>query len=281
MKNWNWRTNLGGAISIIGAALLGIGLLPQLAQLSPDAKVQLSSFQYSLLWYAAFAGVLLGALGKGLTAYFAADAAALKVVQSQMAQVPNAIESGDTTMLKRSEAVTKTTDPITQNIMKTILLTSLLGALLFSSGCAGQFQVSPAVVQQGVASTVSYSSSKFPTSVPYLLAAGDVICSEANETNLAPADVIAAIESSNATQFKTPEAVLILNSALTLYIGIWDSYGSNAIANATALQPYLKATCNGINQGLPPQGGKLLLGRSKIEKNRLAPSPNWPMIKLP
>lgn len=275
MKTWNWRTNLGGAISIIGAALLGIGVLPQLAQLSPDAKIQMSATQYSLLWYAAFAGVVLGAIGKGLTALFAADAAALKVVQSQMAQVPKAIESGDTSMLKRPETVTKTTDPIAQ-AMKIFPIITLLGALLLSSGCAGQFQVSPAVVQQGVASGVSYSSAKFPTAVPYLLAAGDVICSEANGTNLAPADVIAAIESSNASQFKTPEAVLILNSALTLYIGIWDSYGSNALANATTLQPYLKATCDGINQGLPPQGGKLML-----HKGQQAPSPNWPMIKLP
>lgn len=59
----NNKTNLGGAISMVGTTLIGVGLLPQLG-----------GAHSSVLWYIALAGFILDSIGKGATAYFAADA---------------------------------------------------------------------------------------------------------------------------------------------------------------------------------------------------------------
>lgn len=61
--NANWRTNLGGAISVLGTSLIGIGIVPQLA--GAPSKV--------LLWVTVV-GFILSAVGKFVTALFAADA---------------------------------------------------------------------------------------------------------------------------------------------------------------------------------------------------------------
>lgn len=133
-----------------------------------------------------------------------------------------------------------------------LLVAALYVAANLVTGCSSVTnQITPAVVQQGVATGVSYAVAKYPTAIPYLEAAAPIICSAANGTNLNPAQVVAAIESSPAAALKTPEAVLILNGALTLYIAVWDSYGSNALASSTAIQPYLAATCAGIDEALP------------------------------
>lgn len=106
----NWRTNLGGAISVTGTSLIAIGILPQLSQLSPNTATVLTSHQLALLWYTAFAGFILSCVGKGVTALFSADAKAVKEIQNQLAQVPDAIDSGDTTQLKKTQA-DKSEDP--------------------------------------------------------------------------------------------------------------------------------------------------------------------------
>jgi hypothetical protein len=108
----NWRTNLGGAISITGTSLIGIGVLTQLTQLSPDAASMLSPAVYKLMWYAAFVGFVLSAVGKGVTALFAADAKSVKNLQEQINMVPKAIDTGDTSMLYKTQLEQKpsTTD---------------------------------------------------------------------------------------------------------------------------------------------------------------------------
>ncbi len=60
----NWRTNIGGAVNVLGTSLVAFGVLPQL-----------SGAPSKLLTYTAFAGFVLSAVGKALTALFAADAA--------------------------------------------------------------------------------------------------------------------------------------------------------------------------------------------------------------
>lgn len=146
-------------------------------------------------------------------------------------------------------------------------------ALLALAGCAGgKVNISPAIVQQGVATSVAYSVTKYPQALPYLRAAAPVICSAANSTNLSPAQVIAALESSNAALLKTPEAALIMNTALLLYIGVYESYGDNALNNYPALRPYLQATCDGMNDGV---SGK------KIQPATPTVSDTWPQIAFP
>jgi hypothetical protein len=69
----NWRTNIGGAISVLGTSLIGFGILPQLAG-GPSR----------LLYWTAFVGFCLSATGKALTALFAADARQVNVLADQV-----------------------------------------------------------------------------------------------------------------------------------------------------------------------------------------------------
>jgi branched-subunit amino acid permease len=58
----NPKTNLGGALSVTGTALIGAGVLPQIG-----------GYQSAALWWLALTGFVLSAVGKGVTAFFAAD----------------------------------------------------------------------------------------------------------------------------------------------------------------------------------------------------------------
>jgi len=134
------------------------------------------------------------------------------------------------------------------NTTKLFVYTFALCTLLLT-GCKSP--LSPLVTRQGVAIGVSYSVMKYPSAVPYLKAVTPVVCASANSTNLSPAAVVAAIEQSSAANaLKTPEGVLILNSSLLLYNAVWQSFGSNAVANIPTLREHLQATCNGLNDGL-------------------------------
>jgi hypothetical protein len=62
--NKHWQTNLGGAVSVTGTTLIGVGVL---GNLSPGAHS-------AVLWYIALVGFICSAIGKGLTSLFAADA---------------------------------------------------------------------------------------------------------------------------------------------------------------------------------------------------------------
>ena len=68
----NWRTNLGGAISITGSVLLGIGLLPGVSEI-PQSWCK---------WFIA-GGIICSAFGKGITALFAADSATVEKLSKQ------------------------------------------------------------------------------------------------------------------------------------------------------------------------------------------------------
>lgn len=68
----NWKTTIGGAVSVLGTSLIGFGILPQLSGASSK-----------LLTYTAFVGFVLSALGKATTALFAADAAKVELIAAQ------------------------------------------------------------------------------------------------------------------------------------------------------------------------------------------------------
>ena len=93
----NWRTNLGGALGALGSALVGVGVVPQL-----------SGTPNKVLTVIAIIGFSCSAAGKFFSALFAADAKTVATTQNQIAElqlrsniVPNAIESGDTSALRR------------------------------------------------------------------------------------------------------------------------------------------------------------------------------------
>ena len=103
------KTNIGGAISVTGTTLIGIGVLTQLAQFAPNTNVP--SELLSVMWYVALAGFILSAIGKGLTAYFSADDREVQTLKGQIASVPSAIDTGDTAMLRKSVSNNATTQP--------------------------------------------------------------------------------------------------------------------------------------------------------------------------
>ena len=93
--NKHWQTNIGGAVGTIGTVLLGVGLVPQLMGLP-------SKWLTGIL----VAGLLLSALGKGLTALFAADAS---VVNNVAAAVDTINQEGASPMA--APAVETKTNP--------------------------------------------------------------------------------------------------------------------------------------------------------------------------
>ena len=72
----NWKTNLGGAVSVTGTSLIAVGVLPQLGGLHSN-----------ILWWLALIGFILSCLGKGRTALFAADAATVKDLSQRVETV--------------------------------------------------------------------------------------------------------------------------------------------------------------------------------------------------
>lgn len=112
--NGNLKTTAGGAISIIGTSLVGVGVLPQLLQFNPESATILSHGQLAALWYVALAGFILSGIGKGVTALFAADASAVKQNAAQVQVVAAAVDkinqtgpSSDTAMLSKPATPTK------------------------------------------------------------------------------------------------------------------------------------------------------------------------------
>ena len=87
----SYKTTIGGAFGALGTTLVGIGILPQL-----------SGAPSKLLTYVAVAGFAFSAIGKFLTALFAADAKDVKCLQEQMYVTQTAVRTGDTTILKKS-----------------------------------------------------------------------------------------------------------------------------------------------------------------------------------
>ena len=152
--------------------------------------------------------------------------------------------------------------------IKYCLFLSLLTATLILSGCSSTRPIlSPAMLQAGVQSAVTFGVSKYPDAIPYVRAVEPIVCAASEGTNLAPAEVVAAIQ--DADVLKTAESVFIVNSALLLYQGIYNAYGADAVNQSESLRAYLHATCIGIGQGLPP-GAVVAAGRTQ-----------WPMVRWP
>lgn len=63
----------------VGGALSGTGILTVLAQTMPG-NIQIPPAIIQAAWWVAFAGVILGVIGKAWTAFFAADAATVNNV---------------------------------------------------------------------------------------------------------------------------------------------------------------------------------------------------------
>ena len=135
--------------------------------------------------------------------------------------------------------------------------------------------IAPGVLRLGVSSGAAYSLLKYPQAAPAVRASAEIICSEANGTNLAPAAIYAAV---NAYGQQTPESTLIVNSALGLYTLVWNGYGAEAVNNSPNLKLYLSATCDGLHDAL---GGVPITPASPMTLRSAPVNKNWPHVNFP
>lgn len=133
--------------------------------------------------------------------------------------------------------------------MKTLIPLLLLALTV---GCKSP-GLTKTMVQTAVATGVTFGVMKEPRAIPYLRASVPVICSAAHGTNLNPAEIVAALENSPAGGLKTPQSILIMNGIIGIYTGVYEAYGQD-IDDRPFLQAALDGTCEGLKQGLPPEG---------------------------
>lgn len=142
--------------------------------------------------------------------------------------------------------------------MKKFTLLACLGTVaLLATGCSTV--VTPpnvAVVLRGGSSfAVNEGISKDTNAIPYIRAAGDIICSMSSQTNnLTPADIEDALQASNVQQLSTPIADLVVNTVVGLYDANYEQWVQTQVGGNVWLQTELTALCQGINDGLssPP-----------------------------
>lgn len=156
-----------------------------------------------------------------------------------------------------------------------LIIAALALAVSLTTGCSTISNlITPTIIQDGVSAGVQAGVQYYPECRPYLEAAAPIICTAANGTNFDPAVIVADLQSAPQLQsLATPEGTMILNGALTLYIGIWDSFGESAVTNNAQLQADLQATCNGFNSGLGNTNPIVLMKRNAA---KLEP---WPLVR--
>jgi hypothetical protein len=128
-----------------------------------------------------------------------------------------------------------------------------LVACALTTGCATQNKtLTAAVVRATVSTGALFGIEQDPTVVPYLQAATPVICDAAGQGKINPAEIVAALQSANVEQLKTPAGVAIVNSSIAIYEAIYANYGTNV--QASVVQPYLEGVCLGLTDALPQTG---------------------------
>lgn len=146
--------------------------------------------------------------------------------------------------------------------MKTQLALIALAGLLLA-GCTGaNAPLGQSIVRTSVSTGVAIGTAQHPEATPYVRTASLVICAAANQTNVQPAQIVANLEAAGVGN--DVYAKLIVNGVLGIYTSVYEYYGS-AIGNEVVLLGYLKAVCDGMNDGLPPATAmsKALAGAKK------------------
>lgn len=148
------------------------------------------------------------------------------------------------------------------------LLTSV-AAIVLAVTLVGCKNSSPLVYSLTTQNIVSYGLRNSPNTAGYLRDVQPVVCAAANGTNLTPAQIVTAIQSSGIDD--SAEGKLIMNSVLIVFISAYDGLGANT--NASAVQPYAQAIfCDGFEWGL---------AGAPSSKARNAPPAKtvWPLLK--
>lgn len=92
----NYRTTLAGAINVFGTGLLAVGIVPQLAG-APKM----------VLVYVALAGFVIKAFAEAMAHYYAADAACVAELRTQVDLNTAALKSRDTSILIKKDVPIK------------------------------------------------------------------------------------------------------------------------------------------------------------------------------
>lgn len=133
--------------------------------------------------------------------------------------------------------------------MKKLLL--LIPLCLSLVGCAGNKPMTKAVYTLAVSTGVSVGAQRYPTAVPYARIANTIICASATGTNVSPAEILTAIQTSPiAEAAATPEGKLVVNGVLVLYSALFEGGG---VTDEEAKE-WLQWTCDAVTLGLPPAG---------------------------
>jgi hypothetical protein len=110
--NTNWRTNIGGSLGLLGDSLLGIGIIPQVAGLPSKWLTGI-----------ALAGFFIRAIGSALGHFLGADAkvvavmgAAVKQNTAAIAAIPQAITTGDTSIITKAMVQPTVNPPLTPTV---------------------------------------------------------------------------------------------------------------------------------------------------------------------
>ena len=155
---------------------------------------------------------------------------------------------------------------------KTLVLVSVIGLLGLTACNTIKSALTPAVVQKAIASGAAWGIQQDPTILPYLQVVQPIICTLAGSGVFDPAKVVAALDASTAAAaVKTPTGVIVVNSVLGIYEGVYYAYGANV--QASVIEPYLQAVCAGLTQAVVPN--------SQVKAVRIgsvAPK-DWPHVK--
>lgn len=149
-------------------------------------------------------------------------------------------------------------------------LTISIAALLLAFVLVGCKNSSPLTYSLATSTLVSYGLRNSPETAGYLRDVQPVVCSVANGTNLTPAQVVAAIESSGIDD--SAEGRLVVNGILLLYISAFDSLGTGT-NNTANVSPYAQAIfCDGFAWGLAASP-------SEMRSRNAPPKKVWPLLK--
>lgn len=141
-----------------------------------------------------------------------------------------------------------------------------IGLFAIGAGCKStSLPMQKALYVTTVSTGVAFGVEKYPTALPYLRVAEPIICAAGNGTNITPAEIVAALQNSPAANaVATREGKVIMNGVIAIYIGVFESYGTDYVAHHEQLSNYLKWTCEAMGMGLPQTNAASAMRRKPL-----------------
>lgn len=160
-----------------------------------------------------------------------------------------------------------------KNLSKRVWLGLPLALMIGASGCSSTRQLPPSFYALGTSTAISLAVRNSPQTTAYLRSVQPIVCSLATGVEITPAQIALAVE-----QFApsgSPEATVIANSVMMLYIVAYNSVGTNALM----ARPYAQAIfCDGFAAGL---GMSTPMSKTKglPAVPTYKPNPVWPLLR--